>query len=156
MGSETSILRSKWSQNGSQKSPQGHLGHPLGALGTMLGASGASGSLCGALGGLFGSSGEVFGSSLGRFWEYFGSIFDGFWSVFWISSETNYEALFSWFSDNFLLLFLYLAENVEIAPTRKNPMYLQLFRVILEALVSLLMSLFSFVFLNYLDVSLDV
>ena len=147
MGSETSILRSKWSQNGSQKSPQGHLGHPLGALGTMLGASGASGSLCGALGGLFGSSGEVFGSSSGRFWEHFGSIFDGFWSVFWISSETNYEALFSWFSDNFLLFFLYLAENAEIAPTRKNPMYLQLFRVILEALVSLFLSLFSFVFL---------
>ena len=71
MGSETSILRSKWSQNGSQKSPPGHLGHPLGALGTMLGASGASGSLCGALGGLFGSSGEVFGSSSGRFWEHF-------------------------------------------------------------------------------------
>ena len=82
MGSETSILRSKWSQNGSQKSPQGHLGHPLGALGTMLGASGASGSLCGALGGLFGSSGEVFGSSSGRFGEHFGSIVDGFWSVF--------------------------------------------------------------------------
>ena len=118
----------------------------------MLGASGASGSLCGALGGLFGSSGEVFGSSSGRFWEHFGSIFDGFWSVFWISSETNYEALFSWFSDNFLLCVLYLAENAEIAPTRKNPMYLQLFRVIIEALVSLFLSLFSFVFLNYLDV----
>ena len=106
MGSETSILRSKWSQNGSHKSPQGHLGHPLGALGTMLGASGAAGALCGALGGLFGSSGEVFGSSSGRFWEHFGSIFDGFWSVFWISSETNYEALFSWVAVNFFLFFL--------------------------------------------------
>ena len=31
-------------------------------------------------------------------------------------------------------------------------MYLQFFRVILEALVSLLLSLFSLVFLNYLDV----
>ena len=31
-------------------------------------------------------------------------------------------------------------------------MYLQLFRVILEALVSLFLSLFSLVFLNYLDV----
>ena len=113
----------------------------------MLGASGASGSLCGALGGLFGSSGEVFGSSSGRFGEHFGSIFDGFWSVFWISSETNYEALFSWVSDNFLLIVLDLAEIAEIAPTRKKPMYLQLVRVILEALVSLFLSLFSFVFL---------
>ena len=149
MSSETSILRSKWSQNGSQKSSQGHLGHPLGALGTMLGASGASGSLCGALGGLFGSSGEIFGSSSGRFWEHFGSIFDGFWSVFWISSETNYEALFSWFSDNFLLLFLYLADRSQ---SKKTLCICIFVRVILEALVSLFLSLFSFVFLNYLDV----
>ena len=120
MGSETSILRSKWSQNGSQKSPQGHLGHPLGALGTMLGASGASGSLCGALGGLFGSSGEVFGSSSGRFWEHFRSILDGFLSVFWISSETNYEALFSWFSDNFLLFFYTLPKMRRSLPLEKT------------------------------------
>ena len=105
IGSETSILRSKWRHNATKMGPRGHLGHALGALGTMLGASGASGSLCGALGGLFGSSGEVFGNSPGRFWEHFGSICDGFWSVFWISSETNYEALFSWFSDNLLLFF---------------------------------------------------
>ena len=147
IGSETSILRSKWKHNATKMSPQGHLGHPLGALGTMLGASGASGSLCGALGGLFGSSGEVFGSSSGRFWEHFGSIFDGFWSVFWISSETNYEALFSWFSDNFLLFFYTLPKMRRSLPLGKKTMYLQLFRVILEALVSLLLSLFSFVFL---------
>ena len=123
MGSETSILRSKWSQNGSQKSPQGHLGHPSGALGTMLGASGASGSLCGALGGLFGSSGEVFGSSSGRFGEHFGCIFDGFWSVFWISSETNYEALFSWFSDNFLLFLIPCRKCGDRSHSKKNNVF---------------------------------
>ena len=146
IGSETSILRSKWRHNATKMGPRGHLGHPLGALGTMLGASGASGSLCGALGGLFGSSGEVFGSSSGRFWEHFGSIFDGFWSVFWISSETNYEALFSLFSDIFLLFFSIPCRKCGDRSHSKKTMYLQLCRVILEALVSLFLSLLSFVF----------
>ena len=66
------------------------------------------------------SSWGALGSSSGRFWEHFGSIFDGFWSVFWISSETNYEALFSWFSDNFLLFFYTLPKMRRSLPLEKT------------------------------------
>ena len=113
---------------------RGLLGRSVELLGGSLGALGRS---LGALRGDFGSILGVFLMDSGAF---FGSQARPIMKRCFLGSQTTF------------CCFLYLAENAEIAPTRKNPMYLQLFRVILEALVSLLLSLFSLVFLNYLDV----
>ena len=118
---------------------------------------------CWELRGLLGRSVELLGGSLGALGRSLGALRDDFGiilGVFLMDSGAFFgsqarpimKRCFLGSQTTFLLLFLYLAENAEIAPTRKNPMYLQLVRVILEALVSLFLSLFSFVFLSYLDV----
>ena len=107
---------------------RGLLGRSVELLGGSLGALGRS------LGALRGD----FGSILGVFLMVSGAFLD-------LKRDQLWSAVFLVLRQLFVV-FLYLAENAEIAPTRKNPMYLQLFRVILEALVSLFLLLFSFVF----------
>ena len=128
---------------------------PLGRFGDHVGSFGgfwvALWSSWGALWELWGGLWELFGAILGAFWDYF--LMDS--GAFFGSQARPIMKRCFLGSQTTFCCFLYLAENAEIAPTRKNPMYLQLVRVILEALVSLFLSLFSFVFLNYLDVFLD-
>ena len=94
------------------------------------------GSSLGGLGGSLGGLGSDFGSILGVFLMDSGAFF---------GSQARPIMKRCFLGSQSFVFLLDLAEIAEIAPTRKKPMNLQLFRVMLEASVSLLLSLFSHV-----------
>ena len=103
-------------QNGASETPWTPLGHLGGHVGSFGGFWVALWSSLGALWELWGGLWELFGAILGAFCEYFSWILERFW----ISSETNYEALFSWFSDNFLMFFNTLPKMRRSLPLEKS------------------------------------
>ena len=113
---------------------RGLLGRSVELLGGSLGALGRS---LGALRGDFGSILGVFLMDSGAF---FGSQARPIMKRCFLGSQTP-----------FFVNCFRPCRNCGDRSRSKKPMNFQLFRVILEALVSLFLSLFSFGFLNYLD-----
>ena len=124
----TDTLDTPWALWGPCWELRGLLGRSVELLGGSLGALGRS------LGALRGDFGSILGVLLMDSGAFFGSQARPIMKRCFLGSQTT-----------FCCLFYTLPKMRRSLPLEKT-MYLQLFRVMFEALVSLLLSLFSFVF----------